>query len=510
MSITSAMFTGVSGLLANAENINVIGNNLANVNTIGFKSGRMLFSDMLSVSVGNNSQIGRGTQIQKVDNIFSQSTFQNTEIVTDLAMQGNSFFAMKAPGTTAPLQSQNQAILTRAGSFRTDGSLYLINPDKYQVLDTSGNPIRFSNNAAAIGTAIGGGYQAAVANAATTNAAAAAQYTTPAATTVTAAAAALTAATAALNAANAISPANTLAVTAATAAVTAAQNAVNLGATANSSALLTVSTQSTLASANTTLSTTQNTDTANAAYDAINAASGGLSAANLSLIAMTKALVDAGSTLAAAGTALTNAGAAAAGTAATNAGAAATTASSNNNTTVSNATFVANYNIATGNMAAAVTAYAPVASASGMAFAKVSAIAADGLVTYVGKDGNTYYYNSTNAVGIPTGTATAAQIAACQRIAVINPSNPGELLKMGGTTYQITANAGVPTGGFSVATNSANGSSEKIYSNSLEESNVDMAAQFVKMILTQRAYSANSKTITTADQMTQDVLNLIR
>ena len=53
MSITSAMFTGVSGLLANAEGINVIGNNLANVNTIGFKSGRMLFSDMLSANIGN-------------------------------------------------------------------------------------------------------------------------------------------------------------------------------------------------------------------------------------------------------------------------------------------------------------------------------------------------------------------------------------------------------------------------------------------------------------------------
>ena len=49
---------------------------------------------------------------------------------------------------------------------------------------------------------------------------------------------------------------------------------------------------------------------------------------------------------------------------------------------------------------------------------------------------------------------------------------------------------------------------EKLFSSSLEQSNVDMAAQFVKMILTQRAYSANSKTITTADQMTQELLNL--
>ena len=97
MSVTTAMFTGVSGLLANAEGINVIGNNLANVNTVGFKSGRMLFSDMLSASIGNGSQIGRGTQIQKVDNVFSQGAFESTELVTDLALQGNSFLPSWIP-----------------------------------------------------------------------------------------------------------------------------------------------------------------------------------------------------------------------------------------------------------------------------------------------------------------------------------------------------------------------------------------------------------------------------
>jgi flagellar hook protein FlgE len=55
-----------------------------------------------------------------------------------------------------------------------------------------------------------------------------------------------------------------------------------------------------------------------------------------------------------------------------------------------------------------------------------------------------------------------------------------------------------------------NGTSERIFSNSLELSNVDLAGQFVKMIITQRAYSANSKTITTVDEMTQEVLNLKR
>ena len=69
MSITSAMFTGVSGLLANAEGINVIGNNLANVNTVGFKGGNTVFSDMLSANIGNGSQVGRGSQIQQVGTV---------------------------------------------------------------------------------------------------------------------------------------------------------------------------------------------------------------------------------------------------------------------------------------------------------------------------------------------------------------------------------------------------------------------------------------------------------
>jgi len=296
MSVTSAMFTGVTGLLANAEGINVIGNNLANVNTIGFKSGRMLFSDMLSVNIGNDSQIGRGTQIQKVDNVFGQGSFENTELVTDIAIQGNSFFALKDPldATAAGAFPMSAATLTRAGAFRVDGNRFLVNPDGYQVLDTNGAPIQFFDSATAPPTA--------------------------------------------------------------------------------------------------------------------------------------------------------------------------------------------------GD------------------FAKVTKIDGTGVITYVDKLGATYYYSASNVVGTPT---TAAVPLTSDRIALINPPNPGALEKIGGTLFRSGAGSGL-VGNITLATNSPNGTSEKVYSNSLEQSNVDMAGQFVKMILTQRAYSANSKTITTADEMTQEVLNLKR
>jgi len=265
MSITSALFTGITGLYNNGEAMNVIGNNIANVNTIGFKYGRTLFSDMLSANMGNNSQIGRGTQIQKVDNVFSQSSFETTELVTDLALQGASFFALGTPDATGA-QTASTAFYTRAGAFRTDMDGYLINPDGYRVLDETRTPIQFD---------------------------------------------------------------------------------------------------------------------------------------------MTT-------------------------------------------------------------------------------FGKVTKVGADGTITYL------------DNAGVQQTYAT--------RIGVALIPDTGRLEKVGGTLFT----AGADTGIADASIGAPNGTSERIYSNSLELSNVDLASQFVKMIITQRAYSANSKTITTTDEMTQEVLNLKR
>ncbi|MDD2851656.1 MAG: flagellar hook basal-body protein [Desulfuromonadaceae bacterium] len=286
MSVTSAMFTGVSGLLANAEGINVIGNNLANVNTVGFKDSRMLFSDMLSANIGNNSQIGKGTQIQKVDNLFSQGTFENTTSTTDLAIQGDSFFVLgNVPITTASSTAilPTTANLTRAGAFRliaddtTADTYLLVNPDGYPVLDTAGIPICIES------------------------------------------------------------------------------------ATAGSSVT-------------------------------------------------------------------------------------------------------------------------------------ISKIESDGTIT------------ATDATGTPATFVTASNV----KIGTLAIGDKTQLTKLGGTLFRADAKAfagGAPAAAVYTA---ANGSTEKILSNNLEQSTVDMAGQFVKMILTQRAYSANSKTITTADEMTQEALNLKR
>lgn len=129
MGITSALYSGVSGLNTNSQAMSVIGNNLANTNTIGFKGSRSVFSDMLSASIsgtGGMSQVGRGVNISKVDSVFSQGTFESTASDTDVAIEGDGFFILKEEGTTTSLY-------TRAGAFRFDENGYLVNPEGYRV-----------------------------------------------------------------------------------------------------------------------------------------------------------------------------------------------------------------------------------------------------------------------------------------------------------------------------------------------------------------------------------------
>jgi len=129
MGITSALYSGVSGLNSNSQAMSVIGNNLANTNTLGFKGSRTVFSDMLSSTIsgsGGQSQVGRGVTISKVDNIFSQGTFEATASDTDVAIEGEGFFVLKEEGN-------DTALYSRAGAFRFNEDGYLVNPEGYRV-----------------------------------------------------------------------------------------------------------------------------------------------------------------------------------------------------------------------------------------------------------------------------------------------------------------------------------------------------------------------------------------
>ena len=129
MGIQSAMYSGVSGLNTNSQAMSVIGNNLANTNTLGFKGSRTIFSDVLSSNVngsGGMSQVGRGVGLSIIDPIFNQGTFETTSSGTDVAIEGSGFFVLKEP-------DDNTAYYTRAGSFRFDENGYLVNPEGLRV-----------------------------------------------------------------------------------------------------------------------------------------------------------------------------------------------------------------------------------------------------------------------------------------------------------------------------------------------------------------------------------------
>ena len=129
MGLTSALYSGVSGMAANGNAMSVVGNNIANSNTIGYKQSRTIFSDLLSQTIstsGSTSQIGNGVGLNSVDNIFSQGTFENTESSTDLAIEGPGFFIVSEDGT-------GKMYYTRAGSFTFDPTGRLINPEGLSV-----------------------------------------------------------------------------------------------------------------------------------------------------------------------------------------------------------------------------------------------------------------------------------------------------------------------------------------------------------------------------------------
>jgi flagellar hook protein FlgE len=128
-----SLFAGVSGLRNHQVRMDVIGNNIANVNTVAFKSSRVTFEeafaqmvqgasrpagDSSTVSGGTNPiQVGLGMNISSIDLLFTQGNLENTGVTTDLAIQGDSFFVMS--------DGQN-TYYTRSGNFQLDANGRLV------------------------------------------------------------------------------------------------------------------------------------------------------------------------------------------------------------------------------------------------------------------------------------------------------------------------------------------------------------------------------------------------
>lgn len=118
--------TGLSGLNAASQALDVIGNNVANANTVGFKSARPLFSDVYATSLsgGSGNAVGIGTKVSGIEQQFTQGNIAVTNNPLDLAINGSGFFRI----------SENGAITySRNGQFRLDNAGFVVTPDNRNV-----------------------------------------------------------------------------------------------------------------------------------------------------------------------------------------------------------------------------------------------------------------------------------------------------------------------------------------------------------------------------------------
>lgn len=125
MAISSSLYSSISGLNSMGEAMSVLGDNVANLNTLSFKSSRTTFQDVLAQSVSTaagSAQVGRGVTLSTVDSLFAQGSFESSTTATDMAIGGQGFFILRAPDTA------EASLYTRAGEFRFDQGGNLVNP----------------------------------------------------------------------------------------------------------------------------------------------------------------------------------------------------------------------------------------------------------------------------------------------------------------------------------------------------------------------------------------------
>lgn len=125
MAISSSLYSSISGLSTMGEAMSVLGDNVANLNTLAFKSSRSTFQDVLAQSVSTaagTAQIGRGVTLSTVEGLFAQGSFESSTNATDMAIGGQGFFILRAPGTS------EASLYSRDGEFSFDQNGNLVNP----------------------------------------------------------------------------------------------------------------------------------------------------------------------------------------------------------------------------------------------------------------------------------------------------------------------------------------------------------------------------------------------
>ncbi|MDX8362247.1 flagellar basal body rod protein FlgG [Cytobacillus sp. IB215316] len=138
-----SMYSGISGMKNFQTKLDVIGNNIANVNTFGFKKGRAMFKDLVSQQVAgasapvqngrggtNPKQVGLGAQLASIDTIHTQGSLQTTNRTLDLSISGDGYFVVTDGAND---------YYTRAGNFYLDENGDIVNNDGFYLKEVNGN-----------------------------------------------------------------------------------------------------------------------------------------------------------------------------------------------------------------------------------------------------------------------------------------------------------------------------------------------------------------------------------
>jgi flagellar hook protein FlgE len=424
---------GLSGLNANAVYLSVIGNNLANINTIGFKSSAVTFMDLVSQTVGgaaaNPMQVGLGVVTGSISPVFSQGAIENTREATNVAIQGGGFFVVRGTEGSA---------YTRAGNFSFDSNGTLVTPDGFKVQGWTATD--------AAGDIVSTG--------------------TPGDVTV---------------------PPGVLRAPQATSSF---YTRTNLDANAAVGSTFTTSVQLYDALGTSHLSTVTYTKTAAGAWSygmTVDGGevTGGTAGTPFTLMAGTLTFNATGQLTGVTPTAPATGGGALPGDAVMDV--AFTTPTWTNGAAANTLT----WDMTDDNNVSSLTGFSAQSATSSISQNGSAAGMIDNITILPD--------------GVIQATFGAGQTVAVGQLAMASFNNPKGLVKLGSNRYGESQSAGIPNIG-----TAGTGGRGTLIGSALEQSNVDIAQEFTQMILAQRGYQANSKTITVSDELLVDTLALKR
>jgi flagellar hook protein FlgE len=399
--VLRSLFSGISGLRQHQTMMDVVGNNIANVNTNGYKSASVVFEDTLSQMIRasgaatetrggiNPAQVGLGVQLGGISTHYGQGSAQSTGRSTDLMISGDGFFVVK---------NGNEDVYTRAGSFTFDSTGRLVNNQGMVVQGWLGNNGVVNTDGALQDIRL---------------------------------------------------PAGTLIPPMASSKVTIGGNI-----TSGSTSTLTLSSTAYDAAGNAHDLTITLTDDGAGGFD-VDVLENGASVA-------------------------------------TGAGAVAFNAdgSLNIGTTVNAEATLADGTVVDIDLSG-ITAYG---GSKTLAVKGADGFAAGSLQQFqISPDGTVI------------GIFSNGQKLNMAQIALANFNNPGGLEKMGNSTFRSSTNSGIAQVG-----TPADGGRGTLIGGSLEMSNVDLASEFTNLIIAQRGFQANSRVITTSDQLLEELVNIKR